>query len=113
MSRLLCVAPELPVAHLEAALEWYRDRLGFEPRLRMEDYAIVSRDGVDLHLFEAKSAAGAVSLHIFALDIDALAGEAEANGAQLDQPVEQKPWGTREFRMRDPFGNLLKFTEAR
>jgi len=32
-------------------------------------------------------------------------------GARIAQHVEGKPWGTRDFRVTDPFGNVIKFTE--
>ena len=112
-ARLLCVAPELPVSGLESALRWYRDQLGFETRQRLDDYAIVSRDGVDLNLFVAAPDTAPASLHIYASGIDDLAAEVAARGAGLHQALESKPWGTRDFRVRDPFGNELKFTESR
>ena len=112
MTRLLCVAPELPVEQLESALDWYRAKLGFVMRLRMEDYAIVARNGVDLHLFEAAAGDGPISLHIFATDLTELAADMQSRGVEFAQGLTDQPWGTRDFRIKDSFGNLLKFTEA-
>ena len=32
-------------------------------------------------------------------------------GAKITQKIERKPWGTLDFRLKDTFGNELKFTE--
>jgi hypothetical protein len=29
----------------------------------------------------------------------------------MSQAIAQKPWGTRDFRVMDPSGNEIKFTE--
>jgi len=29
----------------------------------------------------------------------------------LTQGILEKPWGNRDFRVRDGFGNVMKFTE--
>jgi uncharacterized glyoxalase superfamily protein PhnB len=110
--RLLRVAPEIPVADMSLALGWYGDRLGFRTVMTMPDmdYAIVERDGAALHLFLDADAAP-VGLHIFSTGIEALESELRDGGAELDQPLMAKAWGNRDFRLRDPFGNLLKFTE--
>ena len=112
--RLQRVAPELPVNDMALALGWYGDRLGFRTVMTMpkEDYAIVERDGAALHLF-LDPAAAPIGLHIFTAGIETLESELLGRGAELDQPLAAKPWGNRDFRLRDPFGNLLKFTEPR
>lgn len=114
VARLSRIAPELPAKGLEAALEYYEQRLGFETAMRTPDggYAIVERDGVAIHLFEdAGAGRSSVGIHIFTPDLDELYAEFEARGAQFLQPIERKPWGNREFRVKDEFGNELKFTE--
>jgi predicted enzyme related to lactoylglutathione lyase len=108
--RLQSVAPEIPVASVDQASRWY-EKLGFHTTMAMPDgdYAIVERDGVALHLFRGDAAA--VSLHIFVSGIEKLAEEFEARGTPIAQPLMRKPWGARDFRLLDPFGNELKFTE--
>lgn len=111
LPRLRSVAPEIPVASVDEASRWYGEKLGFHTTMRMPDgdYAVVERDGVALHLFSGKAAT--VSLHIFVDAIEALAEELDGRGAELAQPVTRKPWGARDFRLFDPLGNELKFTE--
>ena len=55
--------------------------------------------------------AAVLSSHVFAGGIELLLAEFEHRGASIRQPLERKPWGNRDFRLLDPFGNELKFTE--
>jgi len=113
MARLSRIAPELPAGNLAAAIAFY-ERLGFSlagmtpPR----DYAIVERDGIALHLFEDKPPRSApMAVHIFTHDLHELFEEFTDRGVQITQKIERKPWGNRDFRLKDDFGNELKFTE--
>jgi len=108
------IAPELPVSDLPRAIEHYEQKFGFHLVMPMPeaDYAIVERDDVAIHLFQADTrnhSPGGV--HIFTSDLDALYTEFEQRGAQFSQAIMRKPWGNRDFRLKDGFGNELKFTE--
>jgi uncharacterized glyoxalase superfamily protein PhnB len=114
MAKLSRIAPELPTVNLESALDHYSQKLGFRVMMRMPsgDYAIVERDGAAIHLFEDRSQSHTpVGLHIFTADLEALYAEFERSGAYLTQSIVRKPWGNRDFRLRDEFGNEIKFTE--
>lgn len=116
MAKLERIAPELPAASLDSALAYYEKKLGFKVALRLpgNEYAIVERDDVAIHLFvDAASKPPPVGIHIFTSDLNPLFTEFEASGATISQKIEQKPWGNRDFRVRDEFGNELKFTESR
>lgn len=113
-ARLARIAPELPVNDLREALSCYTRELGFEIAMQMPegDYAIVERDGVAIHLFAVKRGnCTPVGVHIFTPDLDELFAEFEVRGAKITQKIERKPWGTLDFRLKDTFGNELKFTE--
>jgi uncharacterized glyoxalase superfamily protein PhnB len=113
-ARLSRIAPELPAAGLKNAIEYYVRSLGFELAMHLEEngYAIMERHAVAIHLFEADGASHApISIHIFTSELDELYAELAERGAHIVQPIEWKPWGNREFRVKDSFGNQLKFTE--
>jgi len=75
-------------------------------------YCVIERDDIAIHLFqETGGRHSPVGIHIFTPDLDALYAELEQNGAHLTQCILRKPWGNRDFRVRDEFGNELKFTE--
>jgi catechol 2,3-dioxygenase-like lactoylglutathione lyase family enzyme len=48
---LLRTIPALPVKDVAAAAEFYRDRLGFEIGHTDEGFGIVTRSGVEIHLW--------------------------------------------------------------
>jgi catechol 2,3-dioxygenase-like lactoylglutathione lyase family enzyme len=113
MGSLTRVAPELPVPDLAAALEYYTGRLGFDVAAVMPDrgYAIVERDNVALHLFVADATHSPVGIHVFAGRLDEVHNDLESRGARIIQAIVRQPWGNREFRVVDPAGNTIKFTE--
>ena len=114
MANLTRVAPEIPVADMAEALEYYEAQLGFEVVMQMPagDYAIVARDEVSLHLFEDRPRdLSPVSFHIFVDGLDELFSEFKSRGATVAQSIVLKPWGNRDFRIADPCGNELKFSE--
>src|SRR5208282_4264904 len=114
LPKLARVAPEIPVANLEESLSYYSTKLGFEVEMMMpeRDYAIVERDDVALHLFQDKTRSHSpASFHIFSSGIEELYAELRGRGAQVKQEIIRKPWGNREFRVTDPTGNEIKFTE--
>ena len=112
MPTLTRLAPELPARDLRASLNFYEEQLGFEIRAVLSDqgYAIVERDGMAIHLFtsDRDSPSG---VHLFTEELEPLCDELSGRGAPIAQPIQRKPWGNRDFRVIDPAGNALKFTE--
>jgi catechol 2,3-dioxygenase-like lactoylglutathione lyase family enzyme len=105
-----------------ASIAFY-ERLGFavlftdgqaEPR-----YAGIGRDAVELHLQWQDAGQWAhggdrPSYRFVAGDVDALHDRWLRAGALADAtPVADTPWGTREFHVRDPGGNVLQFYAPR
>src|SRR5688572_10082729 len=45
-------SPVLPAREIPATIEFYRQKLGFRPRVQEEEYAIVRRDGVEIHFWK-------------------------------------------------------------
>jgi uncharacterized glyoxalase superfamily protein PhnB len=107
------IAPELPVTDLSKSLDYYKTKLGFDVVSEFPDgsYAVVQRDDVAIHLFEDGTNTQPVGVHIFTAALDDLHEELRTAGAMVTQAVERKPWGNRDFRVTDPFGNQIKFTE--
>ena len=103
--------PELPVADVERAQQHYRDVMGFEigwidPE---KDIGAVSRGDVAI-FFRRRQEAFEPAVHwVFAKDIDATYEEFRSSGAKIAQPLEQKPWGLRQFTVEDLDRNLFYF----
>ncbi|HEX4999286.1 MAG TPA: glyoxalase superfamily protein [Terriglobia bacterium] len=99
--------PELPVADVVRAQTYYRDTLGFEIAWLYpgEEIGAVSRGNVAI-FFRKRSGSFEPAVHwIFAEDIDATYRELTKSGANITEPLEQKPWGLRQFTIEDPDGN--------
>jgi uncharacterized glyoxalase superfamily protein PhnB len=103
--------PELPVEDVERAQQYYRDVLGFElgwlePGKEM---GAVSR-GNAVIFFRRTGPPFAPAVHwVFAEDLDASYEELNSSGAKIVEPLEQKPWGLRQFMVEDPDGNRFYF----
>lgn len=114
MAKLSRIAPEIPVSNLRESLEYYQQKLGFRVVMEMSggDYAIVERDNIALHLFQDTSGKHSpVGMHIFTQELEELHAELLKRGARVSQAIILKPWGNRDFRVKDHSGNDIKFTE--
>jgi predicted enzyme related to lactoylglutathione lyase len=103
--------PELPVADVERAQQYYRNAMGFTIAWLYPDKGIgaVIRPPVTI-FFRRRTAPFEPAIHwIFADDIDATYRELQSLGAKIVDPLEMKPWGIRQFTVQDPDGNLFYF----
>ena len=121
MRNVIQITPFMHVRDLEQALE-FTARLGFEPRVRMSDYAYVEREGAglrimaypDAHLFE--SGRHRFAYYIDVRDVDAI--HAELKPVLDSLPPEHvhgpadKSYGQRELLIRAPDGQLFVFGAA-
>jgi catechol 2,3-dioxygenase-like lactoylglutathione lyase family enzyme len=114
-ARLLSATPIIPAREIEALAAWYRDRLGFEVVHTEREYGIVARDDVQVHFWGPSGIAPEDSMTMYRLGargIDELHEHCHAQGiVHPNAPLEDKPWGTREFAVIDGDGNLLTFFE--
>lgn len=125
--------PALPVKSVPAAVAFYRERLGFAAPHEEADFAVVQRDGAEIHLWAAADRrwrdrsdlaqrpirsgaesflAGTASCRIQTDAVDEL--YAELSNASVLHPTDTgapatTDWGTREFATLDLCGNLVTF----
>ena len=103
--------PELPVADVERAQQHYRDALGFQIGWLYpgKEIGAVSRDGVAI-FFRKRNPPFEPAIHwVYAEDIDVTYQELKSSGANIVDPLEVKPWGLRQFTVKDLDGNLFYF----
>ncbi|PTR10632.1 hypothetical protein C8R32_101162 [Nitrosospira sp. Nsp5] len=104
--------PVLASLDIDETIAFYTKRLGFIEALRMDEYAIVSRDGAEIHfwLCSDRHIAENTSCYVRVADTDRLFQDFSARGLALRPPVV-RPWGMKELYVIDTHGNLLKFGE--
>ena len=102
------LVPNLPVRDVRASQEWYRDVLGLGVNWIWEDsFGSVGRDHVELFLYESDDPRPMIS-SVFVDDVENVLDHARSRGADIASELELKPWGVREFSVRDPDGHLLR-----
>lgn len=117
----------------DAALSFYRDALGLEVRLDVEnqgmrwitvgaaeqpDVSVVistyladnPADAETLAELLAKGALGGA--HFRSRDLDDSYARLTAAGAEVIQPPTEQPWGAKDLAVRDPSGNLIRIAQA-
>jgi len=116
--RVTSLAPQLLVSDLARSIAYYQ-KLGFtfgEPWDGF--YAIGQVDGLELHLKEAprindERRQRRENEHLDAAagvdGIEAFHAQCATNGAMLFKPLAATPWGTKEFYIADPDGNVICF----
>ncbi|MFJ4710028.1 VOC family protein [Streptomyces anulatus] len=106
------------------AIDFYTRAFGVEELFRLDGpdgrimHAEVKIQGstimlgdADGPLFSAPTAVGGttVGLHVFVADVDALARQATAAGAELLQPPADQFHGDRTTMLKDPYGHVWVF----
>jgi catechol 2,3-dioxygenase-like lactoylglutathione lyase family enzyme len=116
----------------DLALSFYRDALGLELRddVAREDFRWItvgaaSQPGVaivltnylngspaDVDALAALVAKGALNgVHFRTDDLDATFEKVRGSGAEIVQEPTEQFWGTRDFAVRDPSGNLVRIDQ--
>jgi predicted enzyme related to lactoylglutathione lyase len=102
--------PELPVTDVERAQQHYRDALGFEIGwLDPGEIGAVLRGNVAIFLRKTTPPFEAAVHWVFAEDIEATYNELKSLGANIVEPLEKKPWGLRQFTVKDIDGHRFYF----
>jgi catechol 2,3-dioxygenase-like lactoylglutathione lyase family enzyme len=125
--------PAMPVRNAATAVEYYRDRFGFEALHQDEGFAVLGRDDARVHLWQAGDEswrervalretpvssgaesfiAGTASCRIMVDGVDDLYEELSAKDVLHPvsrDGVSETDYGSREFATLDQDGNLLSF----
>ena len=115
MTEFVSAVPIIPARDIEAAAGWYRDRLGFDVFHTEREYGIVGRGESWIHFWGPSEIAPEDSMTMIRLGvrgIDELYEQClEHDIVHPNAPLEETPWGFREFSVRDRDGNLITFFE--
>ncbi len=110
------MSPQLRVADLAAAIEFYTQKLGFTLDFRYEDfYAGIMRDGHSIHLKwvdcpENEKDSDDLDIFFAVDNIEALYEVVQNKSVHILQPLREAPYG-REFYIADPDGHHIGFVE--
>lgn len=118
-ARLRC---EIFPDDLDAAVDFYVGVLGFaldrDERAADHPYISMSYDNVQLGASPGTTAVGAerrppigVEIVIEVDDIDAVHERVAATGWRIEEQLQRRPWGLRDFRVQDASGYYLRLTE--
>ncbi len=116
--RVTSFAPQFLVDDLVRSMTYYR-KLGFTFGKPWDGfYAIGELDGLELHLKEAPKDDAQRQHRRKHEHLDAAAGvdgieefykRCVANGATILRPLASTAWGTKDFYIEDPDGNVIAF----
>lgn len=119
---LLGAHPQLFVSDVEASCGFFVEKLGFTVRFKYGKpvfYALVRRDSAYLNLryvhapvLNRDIESDLLSASIPVGNVKALYSEYRSVGISFAQRLKKQPWGSQDFIVRDPDGNLIHFAEA-
>ena len=103
--------PELPVADVEKAQEYYRDHLGctVEWIYPGKEVGAVSNGETAIFFRKKQGSFEPVNCWVYCSDVDAAYELLHAAGADITEDIEDKPWGLRQFAVQDLDGNIFYF----
>lgn len=104
--------PTLPVGDVLAATGFYTKKLGFSLGFTWGDppgMAGVNLGGVSIHLAQGTPNPKGCSVYFVIGDADELYEFQRANGVEVVEPPEDRPWGLRDYKVRDLYGYELAF----
>ena len=116
--RMTSFAPQFLVDDLDRSIAFYQ-KLGFTFGETWDGfYAIGHLDGLEIHLKEPPRNQAETRRRRDTERLDAAAGvdgievfyeQCVANGVSIIKPLEATAWGTKDFYIDDPDGNVISF----
>jgi RNA polymerase sigma factor (sigma-70 family) len=103
--------PILKVNDIEASLDFYTNRLGFEKLWAWGEpptFAAVARDGMRIYLAAGDMGHAGTWIYLTVTDVDALFQEISDRGLDGVEPPVDHPWGMREILVADPDGHRIR-----
>lgn len=102
------ITPQLPVSDVAEAQRYYRDVLGFRIDFTRDDFGAVRCGGAEIFLQRSERPQPGTWCCVRVDDADALYAIYRERGAEIVEKIDSKPWGMREFTIRDPNGHYFR-----
>lgn len=130
--KMLYAIPALPVKDIGKSMTFYCNKLGFTVIHQETGFAVLRRDGVEIHLWAASDEdwrtrggtppvvsgtesfiAGTASCRVAIENVDELYAALQPFGIlHPNAPLRDQWWGSREFGVVDLDNNLITFFES-
>ena len=104
--------PALAVSDVAVAVDFYTKKLGFSLGFTWDDpptMAGVNLGGVQVFLNKGTPGPNGCSVYFVVGDADELYDFQHANGVEVVEPPGDRPWGLRDYTVRDLYGYTLTF----
>lgn len=116
MSTWLHVMPRVPVSDIDRSITYYQEALGLNLAWRTDDgqLAAIATGAIEILLlvpWVGDEPPPSQSFYVYVEDPDSLCAEFEQAGANVVDTVALRPYGMRDFAVRDPDGH--RFTLGR
>lgn len=105
----------IPVNEILMNLSFYTDQLGFECSFLWDDpptYAVLKRDGVNLHLAKQDKPVrpgSHVIVYIFCENVEEVCHELKQKEVQIEEQLNVADYQMKEFVISDPSGHRIVF----
>jgi predicted enzyme related to lactoylglutathione lyase len=121
VATLTGVSPVLLISDVDRAVDYWRDRLGFECEVYGEppDFVVATRDAAVILMALCEEPEKIVpnwrivdkvwNAFIRVDDVEAIYAEVQERGAGIDYTLYDAPSGFREFGVQDPDGHDIAF----
>ena len=112
----LHLMPRLPVTDMDRSIAYYEEAFGFRLAWRTVDDSLAALASGEIEMLLLVPWAGdslppTQAAYVYVEDPDALCAEYRQAGADIVDPVASRPYGMRDFVVRDPDGH--RFTLGR
>jgi catechol 2,3-dioxygenase-like lactoylglutathione lyase family enzyme len=112
---ITAIIPRLPAKDLGETEKFYKEHLDFETVTKLNDYLVLSRNGMELHFYQNRVMNVQKNNTMLYVRVDHHIQELHDKAVTESLPftalgkLEEKPWGEIEFSLLDPNHNLLTF----
>jgi uncharacterized glyoxalase superfamily protein PhnB len=113
--------PVISTADVAATVRYFEETLGFEQQWIWGDppvYAGVKAGEAILYITHDPEMAAAIrerrlapDVFLWVSDIDSVYAQHRANNAEITEELTERPWGARQYVVREPNGYCLKVAE--
>lgn len=112
--KALGIASVIHVKDLNQSLPYYINILGFTTDFQYGEYIGLKNGNILLHLSSSlepghKKEPGSGHVCIDCDEVDIYYEDLQAKGAKISAPLDNRPYGIRDFAVDDPDGNTLVF----